>query len=173
MMATVWLFLALLNLVVFTAFIIPHKQPAEARPLFPVAAIKLLRLMWLIPILIFGYSLSVVTAISMVEWTCLAIAVIGNVLVIKGKHDLGRRHTWAGYYLPGASAIRTGIFRWLPHPMYTGIVLVILSCSMIYVARLPAYMSAIALICCVYIIVFLLIAAYRESKVLMPLAQGA
>ncbi|HAT1615530.1 TPA: hypothetical protein I8Y09_002242 [Raoultella ornithinolytica] len=38
MMATVWLFLALLNLVVFTAFIIPRKQPTEASPLFPVAA---------------------------------------------------------------------------------------------------------------------------------------
>lgn len=47
MMATVWLFLALLNLVVFTAFIIPRKQPAEASPLFPVAAIKLLRSWWL------------------------------------------------------------------------------------------------------------------------------
>ncbi|HHS9689320.1 TPA: hypothetical protein ACTW9H_005147 [Raoultella ornithinolytica] len=67
MMATVWLFLALLNLVVFTAFIIPRKQPAEASPLFPVAAIKLLRFMWLVPILIFGYSLSLVATISLIE----------------------------------------------------------------------------------------------------------
>ncbi|STR71709.1 Uncharacterised protein [Raoultella ornithinolytica] len=116
MMATVWLFLALLNLVVFTAFIIPRKQPAEASPLFPVAAIKLLRFMWLVPILIFGYSLSLVATISLIEWGCLAIAVIGNILMIKGKLDLGRCHTWAGYYLPGVSAIRTGIFRWLPPP---------------------------------------------------------
>ena len=173
MMAPVWLFLALLNLVVFTAFIIPRKQPAEASPLFPVAAIKLLRFMWLVPILIFGYSLSLVATISLFEWGCLAIAVIGNILMIKGKHDLGRCHTWAGYYLPGVSAIRTGIFRCLPHPMYTGIVLVILSCSMIYVTHLPAYISAMALICCLYLIIFLLFAAYRESKMLMPLANGA
>lgn len=111
--------------------------------------------------------------ISLIEWGCLAIAVIGNILMIKGKLDLGRCHTWAGYYLPGVSAIRTGIFRWLPHPMYTGIVLVILSCSMIYVTHLPAYISAMALICCLYIIIFLLFAAYRESKMLMPLAHGA
>ena len=85
MMATVWLFLALFNLVVFTAFIIPRKQPAEASPLFPVAAIKLLRFMWLVPILIFGYSLSLVATISLIEWGCLAIAVIGNILMIKAN----------------------------------------------------------------------------------------
>jgi hypothetical protein len=93
-----------------------HSAQAAGRgsPLFPVAAIKLLRFMWLVPILIFGYSLSLVATISLIEWGCLAIAVIGNILMIKGKLDLGRCHTWAGYYLPGVSAIRTGIFRWLP-----------------------------------------------------------
>lgn len=163
-MSTVWLFLELLNLVVFTLFIVPRRQPENAKELIPASATTMLRIMWLLPILAFGFSLFIAHPVMPLDWVCLALAVTGTILVIKGKRDLGSYHTWAGYYLPGAPALKRGIFRWIAHPMYTGIILVILSCSLVYLTRLPGYLSAIALACCFYIVSFLLIVAGRESK---------
>lgn len=166
-METAWRMLELINLLLFTAFIIPRKQPAKAQPLLPVGATTFLRLTWLLPVLAFGTSLFIPHQISGIEWSSLVIAVIGNALVIKGKRDLGASHTWAGYYLPGAPVVRSGIFHWLPHPMYTGITLMILSCSAIYITRLPLYATVPALLCCMYIIGFLVVAALRETQHLL------
>lgn len=163
-MATLWMLLELVNLIVFTLFILPRRQPADARPLLPLTATRLLRLTFFIPILAFGYSLFYEHLISAMDWVYLAIAIIGNVLVIKGKWDLGGSHTWAGYFLPRAKRVSRGIFAWVSHPMYTGIILVIISCSMVYITRLPMWLSGLALICCFYIIGFLILAALRENR---------
>jgi Isoprenylcysteine carboxyl methyltransferase (ICMT) family. len=120
--------------------------------------------MWLLPILAFGYSLVISREVFVIDWLCLAIAFIGTLLVIKGKRDLGSWHTWAGTWLPGAPRVKDGIFRWLPHPMYTGIILTIISCSLIYITRLPGLVSLLALLCCLYIVSFLVIVAFREQR---------
>lgn len=109
-MATLWLILELANLIVFTLVILPRKQPVNARPLLPITATRLLRLTFLIPILVFGYSLFFNHQIGPVEWGCLILAIVGNALVIKGKWDLGESHTWTGYYLPSAKRVTRGIF---------------------------------------------------------------
>lgn len=67
-MTTLWLLLELANLIVFTLVILPRKQPVNARPLLPVIATHLLRLTFLIPILVFGYSLFFSHQIGPVEW---------------------------------------------------------------------------------------------------------
>ncbi|KLV64425.1 hypothetical protein DJ535_17215 [Citrobacter murliniae] len=166
-MATLWMLLELVNLIVFTLFILPRPQPAGARPLLPIAATRLLRLTFLLPILAFGYSLFFDHQINPADWGYLAIAIIGNALVIKGKWDLGGSHTWTGYYLPNAKRVTRGIFAWIAHPMYTGIILVIISCSLVYITRLPIWLSVLALICCFYITGFLILAALRESRQLV------
>lgn len=57
-MATLWMLLELVNLIVFTLFILPRQQTADARPLLPLTATRLLRLtfytnsgVWLQPVL--------------------------------------------------------------------------------------------------------------------------
>ena len=51
--------------------------------------------------------------------------------------------------------------------MYTGIILVIISCSLVYITRLPIWLSALGLICCFYIVGFLIMAALREDRQLV------
>lgn len=167
-MGQLWQWLEFANLLTFTLFIIPRRQPTAASPLITPLATHLLRAMFLLPILAFGYSLFITQQVSGFDWLCLGIALIGTLLVIKGKRDLGQWHTWAGTWLPGAPTIRTGIYRWLPHPMYTGIILTIVSCSLVYITRLPVLLSALALLCCLYIVTFLLVVAVRERRHLSP-----
>ena len=166
-MNTFFLLFQLINLAIFTAFILAKKERPDAIPLIDIRAIKLLRLTYPLPILAFAWSLFLVENVMALDWVCLVIAVVGTVLVVKGKTDLGAYHTWAGYYLPYSSRIRRGIFSWLPHPMYAGIIMVILSCSAVYVTRLPWYISAFALICCAYTSLFLIVVALREEKLLV------
>lgn len=156
----------LINLAIFTAFILARKERADAVPLIDIRAIKLLRLTYPLPILAFAWSLFLVTNVTPLDWVCLLIAVTGTVLVVKGKLDLGTHHTWAGYYLPHAERIKSGIFSWIAHPMYAGIIMVILSCSAVYMTRLPWSISALALICCAYTSLFLIVVALREEKLL-------
>jgi protein-S-isoprenylcysteine O-methyltransferase Ste14 len=166
-MKTFFILFQLTNLIIFTLFIFAKKQKPEAIPLIDVRAIKLLRLTYLLPIATFAWSLFHIERLTQLDWICFFVAVAGTVLVVKGKIDLGKHHTWAGYYLPHALRIRSGIFSWLAHPMYVGIIMVILSCSAIYVTRLPWYLSALALICCAYTSLFLIVVALREDKLLV------
>ncbi|ALD75589.1 MULTISPECIES: hypothetical protein [Citrobacter freundii complex] len=45
--------------------------------------------------------------------------------------------------------------------------LVIISCSLVYITRLPMWLSALGLICCFYIVGFLIMAALREDRQLV------
>lgn len=166
-MATLWLLLELANLIVFTLVILPRKQPVNARPLLPITATRLLRLTFLIPIPVFGYSLFFSHQIGPVEWGCLILAIVGNVLVIKGKWDLGRATRGQATIYPAPKGLRAAFLPWIAHPMYTGIILVIISCSLVYITRLPIWLSALGLICCFYIVGFLIMAALREDRQLV------
>lgn len=166
-MDRVWISIEFLNLVIFTAFILHRKEHPGVKPLISTSAIHLLKVMYLLPILAFAWSLWLTDTVSLLDWGCLIVALFGNLLVIKGKRDLGASHTWVGYWLPHAPIIRTGIFAWLSHPMYTGISLVILSCSVVYLTRLPLPVSVLALLCCAYIVGFLVIAAVREERLFL------
>lgn len=163
----------LVNLLIFTLFIYEHKGKAGMKPLIDLRAIQLLKATYLLPIIAFGWSLSVPAPVTAFDWFCLLLAIGGTTLVVKGKLDLGQNHTWAGYYLPNGKIVRNGIYRWLPHPMYTGIFMVILSCSAVYIVRLHWAISAVALVCCAYVVVFLSIVAMREQRLFItPHGRG-
>ncbi|SFQ97763.1 MULTISPECIES: methyltransferase [unclassified Enterobacter] len=166
-MNTLYLLIQLANLVVFVVFIYDKPNKPGVLPLIDPRAITLLKILYPLPILTFAYSLFLPAVITHLDWIAMGLAIIGTGLVVKGKIDLGESHTWAGYYLPHAPVVEDGIFRWLAHPMYCGIIIVILSCSTVYVTRLPWFVSMIALLCCIYIIAFLILAARREEGLLL------
>ena len=150
----------------FTAFISDRRQKPGMVPLVDQKATKFLKLSYLLPIAAYGYSLFRITNLGIVDWISLAFAVLATFLVIKGQLDLGSRHTWTGYYIQGNSRIRDGIYGLMPHPMYTGIILMIFACSLVYVFRLPWYLNTAALLSCSYVVIFLVTAARREERML-------
>lgn len=156
----------LLSLIVFTAFISDKRRKPGMIPLVDQRATRLLKASYMFPIMAYGYSLFLVRHVSHVDWLSMAVAVAATFMVVKGKRDLGAHHTWTGYHIAGGRRTRNGIYAVIPHPMYTGIILMISSCSLVYVTRLPWYMSAAALVSCIYVVGFLVLAARRESRAL-------
>ena len=155
-----------ITLGLFTAFISDRRQKPGMAPLVNQKATKFLKVSYLFPIAAYAYSLFRIKSLGTVDWISLAFAVLATFLVIRGKLDLGSHHTWTGYYLKGGSRTRRGIYGVLPHPMYTGIILMISACSLVYLYRLPWYLTSAALISCSYVVVFLVLAARREEKML-------
>jgi protein-S-isoprenylcysteine O-methyltransferase Ste14 len=150
----------------FTAFISDRRQKPGMTPLVDQKATKFLKVSYLFPIAAYGYSLFRIQSLGTVDWLSLAFAAIATFLVVRGKLDLGAHHTWTGYYLKGGQRTRNGIYGFLPHPMYTGIILMISACSLVYLFRLPWYFTTAALVSCSYVVVFLVLAARREEKIL-------
>lgn len=156
----------ILTLGLFTAFISDRRQKPGMTPLVNQQATKILKMSYFFPIAAYGYSLFRIKSLGTVDWVSLVFAAIATFLVIRGKLDLGSHHTWVGYYLEGGRRTRNGIYGILPHPMYTGIILMISACSLVYLFRLPWYLTAAALISCSYVVVFLVTAARREERML-------
>ena len=81
-MNTFFILAQLLNLGIFTAFILARKDKPEAKPLIDIRAIQLLRLTYLLPIIAFAWSLFFVEYVTPLDWVCLLIAIAGTVLVV-------------------------------------------------------------------------------------------
>jgi len=166
MTVTVYKIAQLAILGLFTAFISDRRQKPGMTPLVNQRATKFLKASYLFPILAYGYSLFRIKTLGAIDWVSLVFAALATFLVVRGKVDLGAHHTWTGYYLKGGQRTRNGIYGVLPHPMYTGIILMITACSLVYLFRLPWYLTAAALLSCSYVVGFLVLAARRESRVL-------
>lgn len=156
----------LATLLLFTVFISDKRKRPGMAPLIDPRATRVLKASYLFPIAAYGYSLILLRKVGPVDWIALFCAAVATFLVVRGKLDLGRHHTWTGYHLEGGHRTRNGIYAILPHPMYTGIVLMISSCSLVYVSRLPWCLSVAALAACAYVVAFLVVAAKRESRAL-------
>jgi protein-S-isoprenylcysteine O-methyltransferase Ste14 len=153
-------------LVVFTIFISDRRKKPGMTPLISPGATKALKMSYLFPIGAYAYSLLTIVDVRPVDWAGFSVAVSGTFLVVKGRIDLGADHTWAGYYLRGNSRTTRGVYRWFAHPMYAGIILMIGSCGLVCVPRLPWYINVAALLSCAYVVGFLIFAARLEQRVL-------
>ena len=172
MLVSIYKIAQLITLGLFTVFISDRRQKPGMAPLVHRGATRFLKVSYLFPIAAYGYSLFRIESPGTVDWVSLIFAVVATALVIKGKLDLGSHHTWTGYYLKGGPRTRNGIYGVLPHPMYTGIVLMISACSLVYLFRLPWYLTAAALLSCVYVVTFLVLAARREEAALNEGAES-
>lgn len=67
-----------------------------------------------------------------------AIFAVGQMLRIVAMRTLGERWTVKIFTLPGAAPVSTGIFRWLRHPNYLGVVLEMVALPLVHGAFLTA-----------------------------------
>lgn len=78
----------------------------------------------LLPLYCLGY-LSVLygflETVTYVDWTAFMITVLSLALIMKAKIDLKDWYTWPGQFKHGPYLIKTGVYTWIRHPVYTGI----------------------------------------------------
>lgn len=152
-------------IVVFAIAISDHRKKNKMFPLVNEKFTLVMRLCYLIPICIYGYTLVVLDKILLVDLFALACTFTGMLLVIKAKTDLAEYHTWTGYCSEANCFITTGIYAFMRHPLYTGIYLFIFGTATL-IAHAPWYLTLIVLANLAYIMIFILVAARKETKYL-------
>jgi len=162
---SVWLycFLELFVIVAFCIFISDRRRKPGMEPLVNPRATLILKLCYPAPILVWIYTLTILNRVTTVDWLALVFVSLGAFLVIKAKCDLGSKHTWTGYHLPGATRITRGLYGYIKHPMYTGIITVIVAGMMVLIPRLPFWLIMVTSLLNIYNVGFLVAAARRES----------
>ncbi len=122
-----------------------------------------LKLMYLVPLAIYGWSLANLAELAAYDAIALVLAASGTYLAVRGKIDLGKEHAWTGYRRHGTQVITTGIYSWVRNPIYSGIFAFIIggACTVLPRITLPLFIAGCVTV--IYIVAFLALSARRES----------
>lgn len=125
-----------------------------------------LKACYLIPLVIYAYTLATLDWLSILDLVAPALTSIGTLIVVKARIDLGEYHTWTGYCLKPAKLVTKGVYAFIRHPLYTGIYISIFGGLLTIIPHNPWFLTMVVLITLVYIMSFLAITATRETKLL-------
>lgn len=146
--------------------IISDVNKKDSKPLTKQIWITLMKLLFPIPALCYGFFLYKLENVTIWDIGALGFMVIGVWIIIVSKMKLGDRHSWTGYAKQKIDSFeRTGIYGYIRHPLYTGIYVAV-TASMIVVfqrAQLNSFIFWAYVLANVYIYAFIYISSLKES----------
>lgn len=157
--------------VLFLLFIVSISdfRNKQTNPLFGRPWLRIMKYGYLIPQLSCLYFVWKLQSISYNLWICLFLMVVGILIVLSAKFELGNRHSWAGYVSTNSQDYCvTGVYAWVRHPLYLGIMVIVVGLGFVVI---PNFMVQLQL-ACTYLIgslitfIFLFISANRETEYL-------
>ena len=151
---------------VFVVFISDFRKKTAMVPLVNEKVTKLLKFSYFGPLIICGYTLATMDYVSYFDFLALTLTVLGIIVVVKAKLDLGICHTWASYCKQSSELEVSGIYAYIRHPLYTGIHLFSIGQLMTLVVHAQWYLTLVAVIMGLLVITFLTVAASKETDYL-------
>lgn len=113
------------------------------------------------------YILATLDRLLYFDIAAFILTLSGTLLVMKAKLDLADSHTWAGYGMENRHLVTVGVYRYLRHPLYTGIFIFVTGGLAIIVPRIPWFLSFVAGAVVVYLCIFLIRSARLETRLLL------
>ena len=155
-------------LVLFALFVSDIRSKAGMTPIIKKHVLLLIKMLYIIPIFVYIYLILKLENIYLSSYLGLVANLIGTLLVIKAKLDLGKYHAWAGHILSSTKIIKKGIYSYIRHPLYAGIHLFIFGGIVTGINNHPFSLFTIILILSFIflIMLFLNISALKENKYL-------
>lgn len=147
----------------FTLAISDIRRKANMSPTVHRVWLVLLKSVYLVPLAIYAGTLWGITELGWYDAVSLALTAIGAFLAVRAKMDLGQQHAWVGYHRDNTQVVTHGIYSYIRHPIYAGILSFMAGGVC---ATLPRASWAVVLVgsaSLAYIIGFLTLAARRES----------
>jgi protein-S-isoprenylcysteine O-methyltransferase Ste14 len=163
------LFFKIIAFIVLLVFvlIISDVNKKDSKPLTKQLWITLMRLLFPIPPLCYAFFLYQLENTTIWDYGALALMMIGVWIIVLSKNRLGDRHSWTGYSKQNIDNFeRTGIYKHIRHPLYTGIYVAVTG-SMIVVFQRAQFNSLIFwayVLANVYVYTFIYISSQRESN---------
>jgi len=154
------------NTGVFVVFISDFRKKTGMVPLVNEKITKLLKFSYFGPLIICGYTLAIMDYLTYFDFLALSLTVLGTIVVVKSKLDLGICHTWAGYCKKSSELEVSGIYAYIRHPLYSGIHLFSVGELVTLTLHAPWYLTLIAIIIGLFMTSFLSITASKETDYL-------
>ncbi len=141
----------------------------QTNPLFSRPWLRLMKFGYLIPQLSCLYFVWKLDFLNVQILVCPVLMLVGLIIVLSAKRELGNRHSWAGYasVIPKDYCV-TGVYAWVRHPLYLGIMVFVVGLGFIVI---PNFMVQLQL-ACTYLIgnlitfLFLILSAHKETRYL-------
>jgi protein-S-isoprenylcysteine O-methyltransferase Ste14 len=153
-------------ILVFTFFISDFRKKNQMIPLINPRLTLLLKFCNPIPILTTLVTFWIMEELVVGDLIALCFAALGTYIAAKAKLDLGKFHTWTGYFAGGPKFITTGLYAVIRHPLYTGIFMYMTACAITVILHAPLPGVVLFGVTCTYITIFLITSARRETAAL-------
>lgn len=125
--------------------------------------LMVLKAVYLVPLAIYAWTLLSLQTLTWLDAVGLTLTAVGTFLAVRAKIDLGQHHAWVGYHRDGTQVVTHGIYSYIRHPIYSGILFFIAGGLSIALPRVSMLAVALGGLSLAYIIGFLSLAARRES----------
>jgi protein-S-isoprenylcysteine O-methyltransferase Ste14 len=148
----------------FAVLISDFKRKTGMVPLISEKWTHVLKLLLLVPLLVYSYALLTLNGVSPVDFFSFGLTFLGTSLVIKAKWDLARHHTWTGFCMDAPKLVSHGIYSYIRHPLYAGVYLFVSGLMLTVTLHASWYLIVPAGLALAYILSFLAVSASRETR---------
>lgn len=166
MLVTFFKFVQFIIISVFVIFISDFRKKRGMIPLISEKITMLLKLSYFIPVTIFAYTIITIDYLTSFDFVALALTFMGTVIIVKAKLDLGICHTWVGYCKQSSKLEVSGIYAYIRHPLYLGVHLFSIGGLVMLTFHAQFYLTVVAFIMGLFMILFLTITASKETEYL-------
>ena len=166
LLVTIFKLVQFITMVAFVVFISDFRKKNGMVPLINEKITTLLKLTYFVPVIICVYTLTTIDYITAFDFVALTLIVLGAVIAVKAKRDLGICHTWAGYCKQSSKLEVNGIYAYIRHPLYTGVHLFSIGELIMLTVHATWYLALAAVIMGALMVSFLTVAASKETAYL-------
>ena len=159
--------IALLVLFFFAIFISDFRNKKGMIPIISKKIIVIIKLFYCVPICAYVYVLLSINVLLVHDYIGLILTLVGTMIVVKAKIDIGKYHTWAGHKLHSTKVITRGIYGFIRHPIYTGIYIFIFGALFANLNKGSLYLVIMVIIILIGHLTFLAMMAKKETKLLL------
>jgi protein-S-isoprenylcysteine O-methyltransferase Ste14 len=153
----------------FFIFIISDFRNKAINPLFQQGWLIFMRTAYLIPLLCCLFFLWNLKTITILDCISLFLLIVGTLIVVASKKELGKRHSWAGYAAKEIDDFCiSGIYAWIRHPIYLGIMVADIGIAFLIIPnfQINDQLAITFLIGSLITFIFLVISSVKETKFL-------
>jgi protein-S-isoprenylcysteine O-methyltransferase Ste14 len=151
-------------LVLFVIYASNYRKKKNMVPLVNNKITIVLMIILSIPVLIFGYTIVTLEHNTIIDYISFFTTMIGLLMVIKARYDLGKCHTWVGYYSKDSTLCTKGIYSYIRHPIYTGVCVFIIGGSLSVLVHAEWILVALGAVSISFIIASLCYSATLETR---------
>jgi|GEM_PF-1000394 len=117
----------------------------------------------------YTYFLFTAENLGILDFFGLILMILGTIIVIFAKNQLGQHHSWAGYSRTDRDTyVDSGIYAYIRHPLYLEIIIAVCGSGFVVFQRASRSWTlfSVYIISFIFVFTFILYSSYKETEFL-------